>query len=298
MIRRLYTQIGWGKFLLLLAFSVAFGASERTGGASALSTHVLAALNDQYYFIFAVLPILLFICGSVMEDDAEIVIFRYGTYRRYFTAKWSGLGLLCSGLWLAQMVTLFLTGLGLQATANKWDDLSGGSLSKEIASLLAEHFPGPWAALLCTAVFLLIGYWLVSLLALWLGHFLSRPDATKALLALYALSVLSIKLPVMSRPPFCYWTGLNHWVLLLHNLAENWRLPLTVIVTILFVAAVVYTIRNGWRHSPFARRAPRGLAAYYRRLLFSNSNMLLLFGSIFFAGRVDLVFWRRSPNRA
>lgn len=68
--------------MLLLAFSVAFGASERTGGASALSTHVLAALNDQYYFIFAVLPILLFICGSVMEDDAEIVIFRYGTYRR------------------------------------------------------------------------------------------------------------------------------------------------------------------------------------------------------------------------
>lgn len=281
MIRRLYTQIGWGKFLLLLAFSVAFGASERTGGASALSTHVLAALNDQYYFIFAVLPILLFICGSVMEDDAEIVIFRYGTYRRYFTAKWSGLGLLCSGLWLAQMVTLFLTGLGLQVTANKWDDLSGGNLSKETASLLAEHFPGPWAALLCTAIFLLIGYWLVSLLALWLGHFLSRPDATKALLALYALSVLSIKLPVISRPPFCYWTGLNYWVLLLHNLAENWRFPLTVIVTILFVAAVAYTIRSGWRHSPFARRAPRGLAAYYRRLLFSNSNMLLLFGSIF-----------------
>ena len=138
MIRKLYTQIGWGKFLLLLAFSVVFGLSERTSGASGLSAHVLAALNDQYYFIFAILPILLFVCGSVMEDDAEIVISRYGTYSHYFVAKWRSLGMLCSGLWLVQMVMLFLTGLGLQVTANEWDNLSGGSLLKEIVSLLAE----------------------------------------------------------------------------------------------------------------------------------------------------------------
>lgn len=278
MIRKLYTQIGWGKFLLLLAFSAAFGLSERTSGASALSAHVLAALNDQYYFIFAVLPILLFVCGSVMEDDAEIVISRYGTYSRYFVAKWKSLGMLCSGLWLVQMMMLFLTGLGLQVTANEWDNLSGSSLLKEIVSLLAENFSGPWQALLCAAVFLLLGYWLISLLALWLGHFLSQSYAIKALLALYVLSVLSIKLPIMSEPPLCYWTGLNHWVLLLHNLAENWRFPLTVIVTILFIAVVVYTIRNSWRYIPFTRKAPSGLAAYYRRLLFSKSNTLLLFG--------------------
>lgn len=280
MIRKLYTQIGWGKFLLLLAFSMAFGLSERKSGASALSAHVLTVLNDQYYFIFAVLPILLFICGSVMEDDAEIVIFRYGTYSRYFAAKWRSLGMLCSGLWLAQIVVLFLTGLGLQVTANEWDNLTGASLLKEIVSLLAEHFSGPWQALLCTAVFLLIGYWLISLLALWLGHFLSQSYAIKVLLTLYVLSVLSIKLPIMSEPPLCYWTGLNHWILLLHNLAENWRFPLTVIVTVLFVTAVAYTIRNSWRHIPFTRKAPSGLAAYYHRLLFSKSNTLLLFGLI------------------
>ena len=186
--------------------------------------------------------------------------------------------MLCSGLWLVQMMMLFLTGLGLQVTANEWDNLSGSSLLKEIVSLLAENFSGPWQALLCAAVFLLIGYWLISLLALWLGHFLSQSYAIKALLALYVLSVLSIKLPIMSEPPLCYWTGLNHWVLLLHNLAENWRFPLTVIVTILFIAVVVYTIRNSWRYIPFTRKAPSGLAAYYRRLLFSKSNTLLLFG--------------------
>lgn len=85
----------------------------------------------------------------------------------------------------------------------------------------------------------------------------------------------------MSRPPFCYWTGLNHWILLLHNLVDSWRFPLTVVATILFVAVVAYTTRNGWRHIPLTRKAPRGLVAYYRRILCSKSNTFLLFGLIF-----------------
>ena len=281
MIRRYCVRLGAGRFLLLWAFTLAFGFSGRSSSERCLSAHVLGILNDQYYFIFAVLPILLFFCGSVMEDDAEIVIFRYGTYRRYFVAKWTSLGMLCSGLWLAQMVTLFLTGLGLPISADGWGGFSSSSLYRDIAALLATYFSSPWVALLCAAVFLLIGYWLISLLALWLGHFLSQSYAIKVLLALYVLAVFSIKLPIMSRPPFCYWTGLNHWVLLLHSLTETWRLPLTVIVTVLFVATVSYTIRNGWRHIPFTRKSPCGLVAYHRRILFSKSNTLLLLGLIF-----------------
>ena len=114
-----------------------------------------------------------------MEDDAEIVIFRYGTYRRYFVAKWTSLGMLCSGLWLGQIVILFLTGLGLPISADGWGGFSSSSLYRDIAALLATYFSSPWVALLCAAVFLLIGYWLISLLALWLGHFLSQSYAIK-----------------------------------------------------------------------------------------------------------------------
>ena len=281
MIRRYCVRLGAGRFLLLWAFTLAFGFSGRSSGERCISAHVLAVLNDQYYFIFAVLPILLFFCGSVMKDDAEIVIFRYGTYRRYFVAKWSSLGILCSGLWLGQMAILFLTGLGLPIWADGWGGFSSNSLYRDIAALLATYFSSPWVALFCAAVFLLIGYWLITLLPLWLGHFLSQSNAIKVLLALYVLAVFSIKLPIMSRPPFCYWTGLNHWILLLHNLVDSWRFPLTVVVTILFVAAVVYTIRNGWQRIPLTRKPPSGLAAYYHRLLFSKSNTLLLFGLIF-----------------
>lgn len=245
MMRRYYTQLGIGRFFLLWTVTLAYGIIKRAAQPSSLFLHVLTVLYDQFYFIFAVLPILLFFCASVMEDDAETLIFRYGKYSRYFAAKWKSLGILCSGLWLGQMAMLFLTGLGLPFTANRWDNGSGSSLSQDIVSLLAEHFSAPWTAALCAAGFLLVGYWLVGLLVLWLGHFLSRSHAIKVLLVLYVLSIFSAKLPIMSRPPFCYWTGLNHWVLLLHNLTDRWRFPLTLIVTALFVAAVFCTIRNG-----------------------------------------------------
>ena len=274
MTRRLSQQIGLGKFLLLWGISLLFGLSERNGLPS-LSLHVLAVLNDQYYFVFAILPVILFFCGGVMEDDAEIVILRHGCYARYFAAKWRVLVLLSAVLWLGQMAVLTLTGWGYPL-AGGWPDLSGIRLWQEVFALLKMTFPRPEIALLCAAVHLLVGYWLIALLTLWLGHFLPRNRAIQVLMALYALAVFQIKLPVMSRPPLMYLTGLSRWVLLLHNLTEPWRFTLTVIVTLLFLAVVVYTVRNCWRRQLLvSRRTAKGLFPYYRRILFSKNHLLL-----------------------
>ena len=276
MTKRLCRQIGFGKPLLFWGFSLAFGLSRRTSMCSALSSHILSLLYNQYYFIFAILPILLFFCGSVMEDDPIIFVLRYGSYKHYFTSKWRSLGVLCSGLWLGQITILFVTGAGLSVIKQGWDNFSGSSLLKEIAPLLVKSFPGAWVAVFCAAVYMLMGYWLIALLTLWLGYFLQRQKAIKVLLALYILTILSIKLPIMSRPPFCYLTGINHWVLLLHNLTAGWRFPLTVIVTLLFVVTVICSIQGGWRSAAHHHRISKGLPAYYRHILFSASNFLVL----------------------
>lgn len=92
MTKRFCRQIGFGKPLLFWGFSLAFGLSRRTSMCSALSSHMLSLLYNQYYFIFAILPILLFFCGSVREDDPIIFVFRYESYKHYFTAKWRSLG--------------------------------------------------------------------------------------------------------------------------------------------------------------------------------------------------------------
>ncbi len=278
--RRLFAETGWGKFLLLWSFSLAFGLSSRSGMETSFPLHLLGVLNDQYYIIFAVLPIILFLCASVLEDDAEIVILRYSSYGRYFAAKWRALALLCGGAWLGQMAMLFLSGWGFspfaEGAVTSWPDLQN-----PVFSLLEHFFPNPYMALFCAAVYLLAGYWLIGLLALWLGHFLSRSAAVKVLTGLYVLTVLWFKIPVLAEPPFSFFTFFNHWVLLLHNLTEPWRFPLTIAVTSFLTGGMFWSVYRRWRKTPVQTGKPaKGLASYYQRALFSYGNLTLLAASI------------------
>lgn len=279
MLRRVWTNVGLGKFFLLFGVSLLFGLGERMGTQGSLPLHLLAILNDQYYFIFAVLPIVLFFCTGVIEDDTLLVLMRYGTYRRYFFHKWWALSVAAAMLWLVQMAALLLSGAGLPI-GESWPGTPGG-LWREVFALLQGYFPSPWIALLCCAGQMLLGYWLIALTCLWMGHFCSRTLAVKLLMAFYLFAVLWLKLPAMSRPPLAFLTGINHWVLLLHNLTKPWRWPLTAATTTVLIATMVWLVTRNWRWRPHIFKYNRqGLASYYRRVLFTGKNELLLAGLI------------------
>lgn len=252
--------------------------------------HVLDVLNDQYYFIFAVLPVFLFLCASVMEDDGPLTLVRYDTYGGYFFAKWRALAALSVFLWLGQMLALLLSGLGLPVDGS-WN-IGAGQMGDDIFRLLQGTFPSPIGAALCSAGYLLLGYWMIGLTALWLGYFCQRSLAVKLLMGLYVLAVAWIKLPIMSRPPFVFFTGFNHWILLLHNLTEPWRPALTAGVTIALTTGIVWSIRWKWRWQPnMPQHRQTGLACYYRRLLFSRQNFLMLAAAILLPATL---FWLRG----
>ena len=284
MIPHLFSDIGKSKFLFLWGLTLLVGLSGRMGGDTTASLHVLAVLNDQYYFIFAVLPVFLFLCASVMEDDGPLVLLRYGSYGRYYFAKWRALAVLSVFLWLGQMLALLLSGLGLPLDGS-WN-IGVGQTREEIFRLLQGIFHTPAEAALCSAGYLLLGYWMTGLMALWLGHFCPRSMAVKLLMGLYVLAVAYVKLPFMSRSPFVYFTGLNHWILLLHNLTEPWRPMLTAGTTLVLIAGMVWSVRFKWRrlHMPQSRRT--GLGSYYRRLLFTKQSVLILA-----AGTLLLAAW-------
>lgn len=274
---RVWAKVGLGKFFLIFGLSLLFGLSERAGGQNSLPLHLLAVLNDQYYFIFAVLPVFLFLCTSLMEDDTLLVLGRYETYGRYFFHKWRALSVIAALFCLGQMAALALSGLGLPVSGG-WPGDSADQW-RGVFTLLQGYFPSPWAAILCSAGQLLVGYWLIGLTTLCLGHFCSRSLAIKLFMALYLFAVLWIKLPVMSRPPFVFLTGFNHWVFLLHNLAQPWRLPLTAATTAILVAGMVWLITQKWRWQPsVSGPGGQGLVSYYLRVLFTRKNGLLLLG--------------------
>lgn len=279
MTRRIWMKVGPGKLCLMFGLSLLFGLSERVSVQSSLPLHLLAVLNDQYYFVFAVLPVFLFLCTGVMEDDSLLVLVRYGTYGRYFFHKWRALSLIAVWFWLCQIGALLISGLGLPF-AGSWPGASDGQW-RGVFMLLQKYFPSPWTAILCCAGQMLLGYWLIGLLALCLGHFCSRSLAVRLFMALYLFAVLWIKLPVMSRPPFVYLTGLNHWVFLLHNLAYPWRLPLTTAATAALAAIMVWLVMRRWSwRLCVSGRGRQGLAPYYRRILFTQKNVLILAGLI------------------
>lgn len=279
MARRVWEKVGLGKFFLLFGLSLLFGLTERVNGQGSLPLHLLAVLNDQYYFTFGVLPVFLFLCAGVMEDDTLLVLARYGTYGRYFFHKWRALSGIAALFWLGQMAAVLLSGLGLPI-AGGWPEVLGG-LWGEVFTLLRGYFPSLWTAIFCCAGQVMLGYWLIALTALCLGHFCGRSLAVKLLVGLYLFAVLWLQLPVMSRPPLVFLTGINHWVFLLHDLAQPWRLPLTAVTTAVLAAGMVWLVSRRWRWRPsVSGRGGHGLASYYRRVLFTGKNGLALLGLI------------------
>lgn len=179
-------------------------------------------------------------------------------------------------------IIILLSGLGLPWHGG-WMNESGRAYL-EVFELLELYFPSPWLATVGCAAQVLLGYWFIALLALWLGHFCGRSTSIKLLMGLFILAVFWIKLPIMQQPPFVYFTGLNHWVLLLHNLSESWRLPLTVAVTAILSLVAAWSVRQKWRwRLTFTKRSRTGLAPYYRRLLFTGRNVLIMAGAVFLA---------------
>ncbi len=113
------------------------------------------------------------------------------------------------------------------------------------------------------------------------GTFLSRSAAVKVLTGLYVLTVLWFKIPVLTEPPFSFFTFFNHWVLLLHNLTEPWRFPLTIAATSFLTGGMFWSVCRRWRKMPVQAGKPaKGLASYYQRVLFSYGNLALLAASV------------------
>lgn len=279
MTRHLFVEIGKGKFFFLWGLSLLFGISERMGEATSVSLHCLTILNDQYYFIFGILPTFLAICASVMEDDGALVLLRHGTYGKYFFTKWQALAAVSTFLWLGQILLISISGLGLSFNGGWY----GGTWQADssVFNLLQTYFATPTEAIVSSAVYLLLGYWMTGLTALWLGHFCRRSLAVKLLMGLYVLAVAYVKLPIMSHKPFVFFTGLNHWILLLHNLTETWRPGLTAGTTLILIIFMAWSVRRNWRGQlNIPNKMHTGLAPYYRRILFTRHNVFLLAGGI------------------
>lgn len=275
------------KYGVFLAGCLIFSFGSRRGSALTFWQHSLSVLTDHYYLTYFLLPMVLLCCFSFAEDHEEIVISRYGSYFSYFMRKWRRAGLTAARLVIGQNAAILLSGLGLPK-GNVWR-LSRGAVEAELFSVLSEYFSAPGQAFLAASLFLFAGIWLVFGICMWICHFTGRKRSVGILMALYVFSALWIKISLLQRLPV---TGFNHLLILHHNLADSWRLFLTLGTAALVVCMIIITVKYFWRAGISAVfKKPSGIGSYYRREVFSKRNLILLLSVV-----IGLSLYKRLQN--
>ena len=261
---------GYGKALALFVGCLIFSIAGRYGENMSYEQHILAAASDHYYLTYFMLPIVLLSCFSFLEDDEEQVILRFGSYRRYFTKKWLSTGIIAAVLVSVQSVAVLLSGIGL-GFSNSWQ-LSQPAVSAELFDKLQQFFPTPLHAFATYALYQLLGTWFVFGICLWVGHFAGRKWSVKILIAAYIISALWIKIPILQKIPL---TGLNHWIILHHNLPD--RFTVTGITSALLLLIIMVSLRfTRWFKIVQTSTRKGGVTIYYLRELVTMRNLLIL----------------------
>ncbi len=286
-IRRNLHRLGKGKLFALFLGCILFGFSGRAAEALTYEQHILSVMTDHYYLIYFMIPMYLFVCFFVMEDDSEIVIIRYGSYFRYFISKWASVAVLSVLFMGIQLLAALLSGIGLPS-GNSWI-LSGGTTRTELFSVLAVRFSSPAYCLAATSLYMLSGLCITGMFCMWIVHFLPKSRAAKVIMAFYIVTAVSIKLPFLQELPI---TGFNHLIILHHNLTEDYRLLITVITALCLAIFMLWTVKRCW-HWQLSVRLKRitGLTQYYCREVITGKNLLIML-----AAASVIAIWKYLQN--
>lgn len=271
-IRKNISLLGYEKFVVFLIGCIIFSISGRTGEVLTFEQNMVSAVSDHYYLTYFVIPIVLFFYLVFIEDDSEIVLVRYKSYCAYFCQKWFACGVIPLIIILIQTICIIVSSLGLKMD-NVWNILNN-SPNTELFEVLSRFFSSPLCAFIIYSIFQFLGMWFLIGICMWIAHFVGKKQATCIIVGLYVFSALWIKIPALCDLPLI---GINHLIILHHNLESMKRIAITLIVVIVLFITILYTVCRFWRYRfRFFVPKQKGIFAYYNRLLISKTYIRIL----------------------
>lgn len=272
MIKRNLQLVGMPKLIILLLGSLIFAFSSRISNDLTFEQHFLSLLTDHYYLIYFVIPLFLFMCLSVAEDDNEIVVMRFGSYARYFFIKLVSLGGIALLFCAVQMTAILFSGIGLPF-GNIWT-LADGAVQAELFSILSTYFNNPVLCLTVAALYLLFGLLVIALYCMWVVHFFTKKTALKILIAMYVFTACSIKISFLQDLPL---TGFQHILILHHNFTANNRLLITAVSILALIVCIIWSVKRHWQFRfALPQKRAKGITPYYTKKLLSKKNLSIL----------------------
>lgn len=258
------------KLFLLFVGCLLFSFSDRTSHLT-YEQHLLSAASDHYYLLYFMLPVTLLCYFPYLEDDSEILISRFPRYISYFLRKWVVMGAIAAIMVAAQCVAITLSSIG-RGTGNFWN-LPSDAIETELFEHLQVFFSTPLRAFFVLTVFQWLGMWFVAGLLMWICRFTNVRTTTIIMVPMYVFSVLWIKADPLQKLPI---SGLNHFMILHHNLIVSNRLYLTLGTEVALLAVILVTAFYWHGGSISSVRNGGGLTDYYRKTLFTPQNMEIL----------------------
>lgn len=276
LLRKNIQLCGYGKLIVLFLVCMLFGICARLNGEITYEQHILSAISDHYYLSYFLLPMALLSCFSFIEDDAELVILRFQSYRSYFLKKWIGVGFIAVVMIVVQTGAVLVSGIGL-FFKNEWP-FAVGTAQTDLFLVLEPIFSAPLQAFVCFTVYQIFGIWWIFGICMWIRHFCERKWTIRIVVILYVLSALWIKLSAIQKIPF---TGFNHLLIFHHNLGGPYRFKITVLTLLLLGLIISASVQFAWRLSlqPI-QPGYSGITGYYLRMILLPRNLIILAGVV------------------
>lgn len=266
MTRAYLSQIGKGKIILLAFISFLFAFSGR-GNHLSYTLHLVSSFSDHYFVLYGFLPLILVCFFPVLDNDPEIVIYRFSKYSTYFMKKWLALALISVLLVMAELVGVLLSGIGLK-------NISGWALSTSVANdelfpELMKHFASPLTCFFALIVWQWAGVWISSGLLIWIRHFFSKRGTLVIIIIMYLIAALSIKISSLVKIPIFTF---NYLLLLHHNFISEHGISITLFTIAVLIIFILTTVR----FYPFVTLkpvVPKGMLGYYLHQIMTWKNI-------------------------
>ena len=249
-----------------------FGLSNRIGHQQSFTSHILSVITDHYYLLYFMIPLFLLLCFFIVEDDSEMVVLRYKTYFKYFVSKWSSMIVISLIFMVIQLIAIGISGIGLSMSSG-WETESNGVI-QEVFEFYSKVFVSPLLSFIASAAYMLVGLSIVTMILMWISHFVSKSNTIKIVIFIYFLSVANIKISFLQSLRI---TTFNHIIILHHSLSSPTRFVITVVTIILLMSLILWMVKKRWNHKLYLpKRHLKGITPYYIKELINKKNVVIL----------------------
>ncbi|MFD2114277.1 hypothetical protein ACFSTH_01200 [Paenibacillus yanchengensis] len=229
---------------LLIIICLLVGIGE--GQISELSEElfVLEMMTGHHYIMYFMIPIFFLFLYRTIKQQSNIVLIRQSHFWRNFLAQVSAMFIQSFIFVMVQLLLFAVVAISLRPV-NLVEQLS--LTEHEVIILLNDYFATPMVAIIVVTLFMIIGFFSVSIAMLVVHHFFTERTMLIVLISLFIVMLLGYKVPALQPFVEIPLLFINNHIVFHHNLWYTGKLLVTASSTLILYVAIFVVIKYYWQ---------------------------------------------------